>query len=241
MRKLWVFGDSYSACTGIGRKIDGKYPPEDQWFDGKYDHYRWTDQLAKQFGWRLMDFSMGGQSNVDILVDYTRNAKDIGIEDGVIIGLTHSARYRVYSPLVSHFANATVYGLEHGNLREDKSLEGLKHFFINNAHKYQDEYNRDWLKTYLSIPQAIILHYNVPRDVQSWKQWSNGEIDDMHPSMNGINTIAKMVHYAMIKKERVVHSKMQWEPLVEFQGLPYVSYNPSEVDDGWKKYFHGTS
>ena len=241
MRKLWVFGDSYSACTGISRKIQGKYTQSDQWFDGKYDNYRWTDHLASIFGWELMDFSQGGDSNVDILVNYVRNFNEINKDDTVLIGLTHSARFRAYSPLLGHYRSVTYHGLLNGDIREDKSLHGLKEFFENNARPYHEEYNKDWLKTYLGIPNAIILHYNLPRDVETWKQWSKGDIDDLHPSMNGVQTIAKMVHYAMLKRERVVHTRMDWELSNEFKLLPYVKYDPSEVNDGWKKYFHGTS
>lgn len=241
MRKLWVFGDSYSSCTGISRKIQGKYTESDQWFDGKYDNYRWTDHLASMFGWKLMDFSQGGSSNVDILVNYVRYINEISKDDTVIMGLTHSARFRAYSPLLKHFRSVTQHGLLHGDIREDKSLHGLKEFFANNAMPYQGAYDNDWLKTYLSIPNAVILHHNLPKHVETWKQWSKGDIDDLHPSMNGIQDIAKIVHYAMIKKERLVHRDMKWELINEFKVLPYVEYDPSEVNDGWKKYFHGTS
>jgi hypothetical protein len=89
-QKLWVFGDSFSVPFELMKHIP--YIPYKGYVPKIY-----SEVVAEEFGYELMDNAVGGASNVTIFHKFISVVDQIADNDVVIFGWTQNFRFRIAS------------------------------------------------------------------------------------------------------------------------------------------------
>lgn len=92
MNKLHLFGDSFTG----GHKLDTTFPPYIKWkeFRGGELPPCWGELLSEKLGMKMVNYGVGGMSNVEIFQNFCRNSGKIDKDDIVIINWTYPHRFR---------------------------------------------------------------------------------------------------------------------------------------------------
>jgi hypothetical protein len=94
MKKLWVFGDSYTAEY---------YPVGEVFTVSNYDHYKkfkgdqlpdvWPTLLGRKLECEVKNFAVGGSANTNIFISFLEVCDQLEENDRVIIGWANNKRF----------------------------------------------------------------------------------------------------------------------------------------------------
>ena len=103
MRKLWIFGDSFSEGSGLW-KITMPPPPA------------WPDIVSKKLDYKLVNKSKGGASCSAIIQELCESMYKIKEDDFVVIGGSHASRIDIWDWVIKYWINITP-GLAAGDMQ----------------------------------------------------------------------------------------------------------------------------
>ncbi len=190
MRKLWIFGDSYSI------QWDETHPYS-VWKG--YTPKNFADRVSERLEIECINHAHSGWSNYDIFESICENVDKISSDDIVIVGWSGLLRFRMAHPkfnqwisfqpnnwdviqkagfVIDGFSESTcneiIYNRSHSELYKKEILNWinlLKHTFKSNTFINWTWSRYDWELT--DIPYEVITNE------------SNGEISDWHWSEKG--------------------------------------------------------
>lgn len=196
MSNLWVFGDSFSTPL-----IHSPFPLAHKY--GKWKGYYppiFSEIIAKELGLRLKGYGFGGSDNYSIFSNFIRQSTNINSEDIVLIGWTHTHRFRMVNPN----GWISVVGME----GDDVVSEGFKKEMITNRMKYAGVWAsevEEWISLInFSLPKTKILHWTWDEfseirllhrfsGLETIREETGGEVDDSHYSERGHLWLSQMV------------------------------------------------
>lgn len=196
MSNLWVFGDSFSTPL-----IHSPFPLAHKY--GKWKGYYppiFSEIIAKELGLSIKGYGFGGSDNYSIFSNFIRQSTNINSEDIVLIGWTHTHRFRMVNPN----GWISVVGME----GDDVVSEGFKKEMITNRMKYAGVWAsevEEWISLInFSLPKAKILHWTWDEfseirllhrfsGLETIREETGGEVDDSHYSERGHLWLSQMV------------------------------------------------
>lgn len=193
MKKLWVFGDSFS----IPFSSDFPWCQEYCKFKG-YVPKTYGEIIAQKLNLELHNHSVGGCDNNTIIEKFTNNCLDINPRDIVIVGWTSPYRFRLYSEKIDtwQIVSPTPTPL-HLNF-EMISKQTIEEILVNRGNQIYVEELNNWEKL-LSFSLIGTNHFfwrwsemMGRKQIQSIYEETNGLIQDSHYSENGHAIISEI-------------------------------------------------
>jgi hypothetical protein len=201
MKKLIVFGDSYTA--GDPCDINSEYVIKHKKTE---NDIIWPELIARKLNLKLYNFGKGGSSNDTIFDSIIKNWETIDVGDIVIIGKSYYHRFDVPHPTLDRFETLNTWLIEKP-MKTAFTQEEINHIVhtlilidspLNN--KRQDM-RFDFLKNMLikqkKVENCIIwgiednCDFCLRNVCEHIIQETNGDIIDHHWSYNGHKTAAE--------------------------------------------------
>lgn len=206
MNNLWIFGDSYSEPF---------YKPK--MVEWKLSYIKWKGYIPNCYGQTLSqrlnlyhsNQAIGGGDNYSIFDSIILNLEKIKPNDIIIIGWSHTLRFRVVSKsntfnTIRPSSLESVFKLNSQYPYLDLSDDTLKEISINrDSNLYVDEINNYIQLLNFVFKNNKIIHWSPfgqDKDglcttnkslieIETIKRETNGDIDDTHYSENGHNRL----------------------------------------------------
>lgn len=209
MKKLWVFGDSFSA-TNKRNEIEKWRKLYIKWKG--YTPKVWCEFLNDSLQLRLHNLSISATDNYSIFDTIIDSIDMISENDIVIIGWTSTLRFRLIDKsnkfnTIRPSDSIDSSTLSHSKEYDSISINTINEILINRDNDlYQYELNRFIKIINKSLNTKNIIHWspfqsthhiihihkiNVLQDLELIKEETNGEINDTHYSENGHKDLAK--------------------------------------------------
>ena len=203
MKKLWIFGDSFSA-TNKRNQIERWRKLYIKWKG--YTPKVWCEFLNDSMQLKLHNLSISATDNYSIFDTIVDSLDSISEDDIVIIGWTSTLRFRIIDKL-NNFntirpSDSGIHStLEHTYEYDMISMNTINEILVNRDNElYQYELNRFIKIVNKSLDTKNIIHWspfqkshpilNIHRiplidDLELIKDETIGEINDYHYSENG--------------------------------------------------------
>jgi hypothetical protein len=209
MKKLWIFGDSFSA-TNKRNEIEKWRKLYIKWKG--YTPKVWCEFLNDSLQLRLHNLSISATDNYSIFDTIIDSIDAISENDIVIIGWTSTLRFRLIDKsnkfnTVRPSDSIGSSTLTHSNEYNSISINTINEMLINRDNElYQYELNRFIKIINKSLNTKNIIHWspfqstqpiihihkiNVLHYLELIKEETNGEVNDTHYSENGHKDLAK--------------------------------------------------
>ena len=191
MNTLWTFGCSFTNSLGISHTHAGHLSTGTtnvQWFQHKLDQYAWSNQLGSKLGLKVVNYSKGGGSVDDILRWVIKCLPKIQEGDVVVLGQTFGLRLRhpKRKPEDNSWTNYLVGA-------EEDQTDPRFLFTMEYLEPKLDLILNDDTETFSNLVKCITSKnvkvvwwdWNLWTSYETWREWSNNELDDGHFSING--------------------------------------------------------
>ena len=133
MKKLWVFGDSYTAEY---------YPVGKDWVVSNYDLYKeyrggnlpdvWPTILAKKLGYEVKNLGVGGSANTNIFLAFLGVCEQIEENDRVIVGWSNIKRFVAANFEDNNFNNILPTVFSPISFRQNVQIETVSRSVVHN-------------------------------------------------------------------------------------------------------------
>lgn len=207
MRKLWVFGDSFSA-TNKRNEIEKWRKLYIKWKG--YTPKVWCEFLNDSLGLKLHNLSISATDNYSIFDTIIDSIDSISENDIVIIGWTSTLRFRIIDKFnkfntIRPSDSINQSTLNHTYEYDMISMDTINELLINRDNDlYQYELNRfikiinksinaniiHWSPFQQSHPIINIHNINLLKNLELIRDETMGEINDTHYSENGHKELA---------------------------------------------------
>ena len=167
MRKLWVFGDSYTAEY---------YPVGEHFMVSNYDHYKayrggnlpdvWPTILGKKLESEVKNLSVGGSSNTNIFLSFLDVCEQFEENDRVIIGWANNIRF-----VAAHFKHnllIDVLPCDNNFFETLLSKNTIDEIFYNRTHLAWHKEIFGWIKIinlYCDLKKVKVHHWTSDLDI----------------------------------------------------------------------------
>ena len=197
MKKLWVFGDSFTFGHGCNDMCKSDTSEEYKFYKKEGDDI-WSNHLGNLLNCEVVNLGKNGGSNDYILNSIIENYNNILKNDYVVIGKTFPSRMDV--PVNNKWESALNYRELHDDVRlvsndeiDDDSYISLLNFqyhFLGNPlyKKRQDSwflFLRDRFLYDMGVNSCIIWDVTEQLRFDTIKNDTNGKINDTHYSYKG--------------------------------------------------------
>jgi len=193
MKKLWIFGDSFSDISGLweGQPYYTEYCKQNPEFKQGTVLKGWYDYLAKSLNCKLVKFSFPGGSNEVIMRSVLNNLQYISKDDIIIIGWTRPTRFSI--PILSGYQQFTSIQNDGSSRLIDKEYnlnDSLNSYYKNIFVPNVDNYVNTWINNINEFSNYLNQNFNF----KSWTWWDIphesiiehfNNVHDNHPSVNG--------------------------------------------------------
>lgn len=201
MKKLWIFGDSFSASCGL----DGTHPYA-KWLLSNRNisnplSYSWETLLAEDLNLKLENKAKSGCSNTEIITEVLSNINSIDKNDYIIIGWTVPTRMAL--PGISPLNFITISNYSHAKTIDDVYGPGTYYydFYTNTFPDKIDKHVNYWNNVSMELSYHLEKNYNIItwswlhdyRNIHNISEYTNGEVGDDHPSIEGHEYIYKKI------------------------------------------------
>jgi len=192
MKKLWVFGDSFSSIFGIEDDINLEYIKKYPNYDSSIPPAAWYDHLSKKLNCTLERFSFPGGSNDLIISTILENLQYISKDDIIIVGWTRPTRFSI--PVRS---TNNGFFVSIANRGASELVDSTYHL-NGSLNSYFDDIYLPNMDYYVSTKINTIIHFsNYLKNNFNFKSWNWWDIPhqsirdefpnqhDNHPSLKG--------------------------------------------------------
>lgn len=216
MKKLFVFGDSFSASF----KPDDNVPIE----DFRHQYIKWLGYVPRSYGevmseklnLELINRAVGGYSNSSIFQSICMESTEINDGDIIVIGWTIIERFRLADPNTNKWVNFNTY-LNDGDYSAAKSIsmdnQTVNQILVNRSTtQYKDELF-NWVKLInVAFKKNKIFHWSwdnnintdiISKPVDQIRQIrvdTDGAVNDRHWGEDGHKSMASYVIGKLIPK-----------------------------------------
>jgi len=212
MKKLWIFGDSFSASNG--RNTLEKWRIDYAKWKG-YTTKVWPEFLNDTLKLKMFNLSISGTDNYTIFDTIIDNIDKIEKDDIVIIGWSSTLRFRFADKSESfnsirpstNFKKSTLNSsYEYRNL----SLDTINEILVNRDNPlYEHELNRyirfinsylkdiktlHWCPFQSQHPHLKITRIDEIEKIEKINEDTNNEVKDYHYSENGHRELSKIIY-----------------------------------------------
>lgn len=167
MKKLWVFGDSYTAEY---------YPVGADFVVSNYDYYKtfkggelpdvWPTILGKKLGLEVENLAVGGSANTNIFLAFLDVCDKLQENDRVIIGWANNKRFVAANFQHNGFNNILPCDSEFKETRLSKNT--INEIFYNRTHPIWHKEIYGWIKIinlYCDLKKVKIHHWTSDYDI----------------------------------------------------------------------------
>lgn len=167
MKKLWVFGDSYTAEY---------YPVGADFVVSNYDHYKtfkggklpdvWPTILGKKLGLEVENLAVGGSANTNIFLAFLDVCDKLEENDRVIIGWANNKRFVAANFQLNGFNNILPCDSEFKETGLSKNT--IEEIFYNRTHSIWHKEIYGWIKIinlYCDLKKVKIHHWTSDYDI----------------------------------------------------------------------------
>jgi hypothetical protein len=202
MKKLWIFGDSFSDISGLweGQPYYTEYCKQNTEFKSGTILKGWYDYLSEKLNYQLKQFSFSGGSNEVILLSVLQNLQYISKDDMLIIGWTRPSRFSIPIPTDRNFFKTIVNDGSCNSLDLEHNLCGsLNEYYKNVFVPHVDSHISIWVDTIIQFENYLNQNFNL----KTWNWWEIphetikdefNHITDMHPSVKGHMEIFEVIN-----------------------------------------------
>jgi hypothetical protein len=199
MKKLWVFGDSYSAGLGLEKYFQSEW--RKRYIDWKgYVPKTYLDYLSEDFEVEIQNYSGDGQSNYEIFQNFCDVVSDIKPNDLIIFNWTDVGRYRLVNDADSWQTISTwnvLYEKKVSNITS-VSFDSMLEIYINrvsNLSHICGEVN-SWISFInYHLTKCKVLHWTPFNEPDLYKALNMTHISTINDETNGFVTDS---HYGEI-------------------------------------------
>lgn len=173
MKKLWIFGDSYSA----------EYTPQS---GINYELYRiwkggvlpeiWPTILGRKLEYEVKNLAIGGSANSNIFLGFLKVCEQIESGDIVIFGWSHNVRFIAADFTANCLVN--ILPCDHSFDNTNLSEKTIKEMFYNRTHPKWLEEVYMWVKfinLYCGIKKINIFHWTSDIDMKHFQCVNDGK------------------------------------------------------------------
>jgi len=167
MKKLWVFGDSYTAEY---------YPVGADFMVSNYDHYKayrggqlpdvWPTILGRELGCEVKNFAVGGSANTNIFMNFLNVCDQFEENDRVIIGWANNVRF-----VAAHFKDNSLVNIlpcDNDFVETLLSKNTINEVFYNRTHLAWQKEVAGWIKIinlYCDLKKVKVHHWTSDVDM----------------------------------------------------------------------------
>ena len=208
MNKLWIFGDSFSAGSGIHphNEYSKLLVRTENITASEVNRYSWQFLLSMELNLELKEYAISGGSNQDTVTSILQQINNFEKGDTIIIGWTFPHRislpikgwHQVYKSVSGHHAEYDFNDLVSSPLNE-LYIKFYSDAIIPQIYELSVYWNN------ILIELIKNLNSNNYYNVKTWN-WvdlkgkfetitsaTNGKLTDSHPSINGHESIYKVI------------------------------------------------
>lgn len=167
MKKLWVFGDSYTAEY---------YPVGESFTVSNYDHYKayrgghlpevWPTILGRKLDCEVKNLAVGGSANTNIFLSFLDVCEQLEENDRVIIGWANNIRF-----VAAHFGDNILNNILPCDSDFPETLlskNSIEEFFYNRTHLAWHKEIFGWIKIinlYCDLKKVKVHHWTSDADI----------------------------------------------------------------------------
>ena len=194
MKKLWIFGDSFSDSCGLHTNH-----PYCNFLETNLNYtnnldFAWQRLLAKELGLELMENGISGAGNMEILNEVILNMNKFHTDDYVIIGWTLPTRLSLPSPTEYYRKMVSLPNVNQAKYLDNEfGIDSYFNFYTNVFLDSIDRYIDYSTKIAMELSHNISKNYNLitwawadkSMKIDTIANHTNFLVVDDHPSISG--------------------------------------------------------